>query len=74
MAGDAGRRGVHALLSGLTPKDSLPDRVYFFNVLNTVQGTYLKALVEHANKARNTIEAEDKAASGIPQNPKTPWV
>ena len=30
-----------------------------------MQGAYLQALVEHANKARNTIEAEDKAASGI---------
>ena len=44
------------------PKDRLPDRVYFFNVLNTVQNKYMKAIVEHANRARNTIEDVDKAA------------
>ena len=31
------------------PKGRLPDRVYFFNVLNTLNEAYLTSLIEHAN-------------------------
>jgi hypothetical protein len=32
------------------PKDRVPDRDYFFNILNTFQPNYLRLLIEHANK------------------------
>jgi hypothetical protein len=33
-------------------KGRLPDRSYFFNVMNTLNGEYVKKLIEHANNAR----------------------
>ena len=35
------------------PKSRLPDREYFFNVVNTFHGDYLAELLQHANKQRN---------------------
>ena len=32
------------------PKNRVPDRDYFFNILNTFQPDYLRTLIEHANK------------------------
>ena len=32
------------------PQGKLPDRDYFFNVLNTVHPDYVSKMVEHANK------------------------
>lgn len=37
------------------PKGRLPDRDYFFNILNTLQGEYLRALIDHANKMRKSV-------------------
>ena len=34
------------------PKDKLPDREYFFNVLNTLEGDYLAQVMHHANEQR----------------------
>ena len=34
------------------PKGRYPDRQYFYTILNTVHPDYVKAMVEHANKAR----------------------
>ena len=34
-------------------KGRIPDRDFFFNVLNTVYPGYLGNLIEHANKVRN---------------------
>lgn len=39
------------------PKGRAPDRTYLFNVLNTLYPEYVKQIVEHANKQRNTGEA-----------------
>jgi hypothetical protein len=35
------------------PKSRLPDRNYFWSVLNTLNPDYVKQLIDHANKARN---------------------
>ena len=40
------------------PKGRLPDRPYFFNVLNTLNEDYVQELIMHANAQRNTAEAE----------------
>ena len=32
------------------PKNRVPDRDYFFNILNTFQPSYISLLIEHANK------------------------
>ena len=32
------------------PKGRLPDRDYFFNVMNTVNGVYTEQLIKHANE------------------------
>ena len=34
------------------PKDKLPDRVYFFNVMNTVFPEYTQDMIDHANGLR----------------------
>ena len=33
-----------------TPDGRLPDRAYFWNVLNTVQNVYVKNVIQHANE------------------------
>jgi hypothetical protein len=40
------------------PKGRLPDREYFFNVLNTLKEGYVTSLLEHAIRQRNSAEAE----------------
>ena len=37
-------------------KGRVPDREYFFNILNTCNQEYVKGLVDHALKMRNTAE------------------
>ena len=37
------------------PKGRLPERVYFFNILNTVQEDYVAQLLDFANRQRNDI-------------------
>ncbi len=46
-------------------KGRLPDREYFFNVLNTVHEVYVQALIKHANDMRNTAEMKGGAADTI---------
>ena len=36
-------------------KGRVPDREYFFNILNTFQPTYLQSLIKHANEQRNSV-------------------
>ena len=36
------------------PKGRLPDREYFFNILNTLNEPYFSQLVEHAHLQRST--------------------
>lgn len=40
------------------PKGRLPTRDYFFNILNTGMGDYLKDLIRHANAQRNSANGE----------------
>ena len=39
------------------PKGRIPDREYFFNVLNTLKEGYVTSLLEHAIRQRNSAEA-----------------
>ena len=41
-------------------KGRVPDRDYFFNVLNTFQTDYLRQIIKHANNVRNSVAAEAK--------------
>ena len=36
-------------------KGRVPDREYFFNILNTFQPAYLQSLIKHANEQRNSV-------------------
>ena len=38
------------------PKGRLPDRTYFFNVMNTIYGDYTKALVRKASDHRHVAD------------------
>ena len=41
-----------------TPDMRLPDRKYFFNILNTVKPEYMKNVIEFANNQRMSGQAE----------------
>ena len=41
-----------------TPDGLLPDRTYFWNVLNTVQTTYVRNVIQHANEQRMSAKAD----------------
>ena len=43
----------------------MPDREYMFNILNTIQPAYLRALVNHANEQRNSVSNEAIAKEAI---------
>jgi len=47
------------------PKGRVPDREYFFNILNTFQGEYLQQLITHAQKQRHEAEGEARARETI---------
>ena len=36
------------------PKDRVPDRTYFFNIMNTVMEGYVKEIMTHAQRTRAT--------------------
>ena len=38
-------------------KGRVPDREYFFNLVNTFQPSYLQQIIKHANSQRNSVEA-----------------
>ena len=38
------------------PKGRLPDRDYFFNIMNTVNTEYMQQLIRHANEERHSME------------------
>ena len=46
-------------------KGRVPDREYFFNLLNTFQPHYLKQIIKHANDQRNSVEGEAMAKEFI---------
>ena len=43
---------VMRFLPNRLPKGKLPEREYFFNVLNTVNPDYTQNMIDHANKLR----------------------
>ena len=43
----------------------MPDREYFFNVLNTFQGDYLQQLVKNASEQRNSGKGMARAKESI---------
>jgi len=46
-------------------KGRVPDREYFFNILNTFQPNYLQALINHANEQRNSVSNDAIAREAI---------
>ena len=40
------------------PKGRLPDRTYFFNILNTLMEPYVEQIMTHANKVRTSATNE----------------
>ena len=47
------------------PKGRVPDREYFFNILNTFQGEYLQQLIAHAQEQRHKAEGMARANETI---------
>ena len=47
------------------PKGRLPDRTYFFNILNSCNSEYVAHLIQHANLQRNTIAGEKRQMETI---------
>ena len=48
-----------------TPEGRLPEREYFWNVLNTLQEAYVTRLIEHANQQRMTVQEDGDGADAI---------
>ena len=47
------------------PKGRVPDRNYFFNIVNTHQPKYISELIRNANTQRHSAVNEDKAKETI---------
>ena len=47
------------------PRGRLPDRTYFFNILNSCNSDYVAHLIQHANRQRNTIAGEQRQMETI---------
>ena len=47
------------------PKGRVPDREYFFNILNTFQPLYVDQIIQHANAQRNSVASEAQAKETI---------
>ena len=50
------------------PKGRVPDRVYFFNILNSLMEGYVKELIRHANEVRTSAEQKAQAQQTIEVN------
>ena len=48
-----------------TPDGRLPEREYFWNVLNTLQTKYVQRLIEHANAQRMTVQQDGDGGDAI---------
>ena len=46
-------------------KGRVPDREYFFNILNTFQPLYVDQIIRHANAQRNSMANETQAKETI---------
>ena len=47
------------------PKGTVPDKEYFFNILNTIRPEYLKRVLTHANNKRNLVQEEENQANAM---------
>ena len=47
------------------PKGRVPDREYFFNILNTFYESYLDQIIQHAHNQRMAVQTEAKARETI---------
>ena len=47
------------------PAGRMPDRTYFFNIMNTVMGDYVSQIIKHAQKVRATKAHNAEAAETI---------
>ena len=47
------------------PKGRLPDRTYFFNIMATIMGNYVKEIIRHANEIRATKAHDAEAIQTI---------
>ena len=47
------------------PKSRLPDKKYFFNIMNTVMEEYVQQMISHANKIRATKAHNAEAVQTI---------
>ena len=47
------------------PENRWPDRTYFFTILNTLRPEYMKKIVLHASKMRNSAEGGKGKDAGI---------
>eukprot|EP00347_Sterkiella_histriomuscorum_P012396 403368736 len=45
--------------------NKLPERNYFFGILATIKGDYLKEIIQESHKKRYSISSEDKDKQGI---------
>nr|AAB42031.1 22 kD ORF [Oxytricha fallax] len=45
--------------------NKLPERNYFFGILATIKGDYLKEIIQESHKKRYSISPEDKSKQGI---------
>ena len=50
------------------PKGRVPDRVYFFNILNSLMEGYVKELIRYANEVRTSAEQRAQAQQTIEVN------
>ena len=53
-----GDPGISRFFPDKFPKGRVPDRVYFWNILNTKQPKYVDMLIKHANAQRNSVTGE----------------
>ena len=51
---------VMQFLQDTYPRDRLPDRTYFFTVLNTMHPNYVSKMIAHANEQRFSSKGEAK--------------
>ena len=47
------------------PKGRVPDREYFFNILNTFQPLYVDQIIQHANAQRNSVASDAQTKETI---------
>ena len=47
------------------PKGRVPDREYFFNILNTLYPVYVQEIIRHANAQRNSVANDAQARETI---------